>query len=104
LEFDSTDSHYDASFKIDLEFEPPCSISTHTKINVETHEAVFREGKNYYQIVLERDSTDIVSQSAGATVRGDLAVQIQEKEDKKLTLDLKSKSWYRETNCSVDFK
>jgi len=52
----------------------------------------FREGKNYYQIILERDSTDIVSQSAGSTLREDLAAQTEEKEDKKLSLDLKSKA------------
>jgi len=52
----------------------------------------FREAKNYYQIILERDSTDIVSQSAGSTLREDLAAQTEEKEDKKLSLDLKSKA------------
>jgi len=52
----------------------------------------FREGKNYYQIILERDSTDMVSQSAGPTLREGLAAQTEEKEDKKLSLDLKSKA------------
>jgi len=52
----------------------------------------FREGKNYYQIILERDSTDIISQSGGSTLRVGLAAQTEEKEDKKLLLDLKSKA------------
>jgi len=52
----------------------------------------FREGKNYYQIILERDSADIVSQSAGPTLREGLAAQTEEKEDKKLLLALKSKA------------
>jgi len=52
----------------------------------------FREGKNYYRIILERDSTDMVSQSAGPTLREGLAAQTEEKEDKKLLLDLKSKA------------
>ena len=51
----------------------------------------FREGNNY-QIILERDSTDIVSQSAGPILREGLAAQTEEKEDKKLLLDLKSKA------------
>jgi len=42
-----------------------------------------------YQIILERDSTDIVSQSAGPILREGLAAQTEEK---KLSLDLKSKA------------
>ena len=52
----------------------------------------FCEGKNYYQIILERDSADIVSESAGPTLREGLAAHTEEKEDKKLLLDLKSKA------------